>query len=391
MSALCSRAACWSSGSPRSGDRPTCARAWLTSCSIRSSPCGSCWIVRSAGNWSFRNASSPGLDAGSLSRMRLASAVLGGASSRPTAPCTGPVWASTWPPMIESATVCLIPWIGSTIATASTSVIRPAATPAAGSPSATISVSGGSVRTRVPSQATPRPTNAWTAACTTTSTSRKLPNPATPWLTPSRAYTKPPIGPNATNAAASRTPWATTSAAPASSTGSTKLKCTGEEYRLQVTSRRERLAAARLYAITPEADPEAVERLVGAWLRGGADVVQLRQKRVPRGQLLALAERCAAACAAAGALFVVNDHVDVATLSGADGVHVGPDDLTVAAARRAAGADLLVGASASTPDAGREAERDGADYLGTGPAYATPLKTEKRVIGPAGRAAVAAR
>jgi thiamine-phosphate pyrophosphorylase len=159
---------------------------------------------------------------------------------------------------------------------------------------------------------------------------------------------------------------------------------------LQVTSRRERLAAARLYAITPEADPEALERLVGAWLRGGADVVQLRQKRLPRGQLLTLAERCAAACAAAGALFVVNDHVDVATLSGADGVHVGPDDLTVAAARRAAGADLLVGASASTPDAGREAERDGADYLGAGPAYATPLKTEKRVIGPAGVAAVAA-
>src|SRR5205814_4931351 len=92
----------------------------------------------------------------------------------------------------------------------------------------------------------------------------------------------------------------------------------------------------------------------------------------------------------AGALLIVNDHLDVALLSGADGVHVGPDDLTVAAARAVAGPDLLVGASASSPDAGREAERDGADYLGSGPAYPTPLKTEKRVIGPAGVAAVSA-
>jgi thiamine-phosphate pyrophosphorylase len=159
---------------------------------------------------------------------------------------------------------------------------------------------------------------------------------------------------------------------------------------LEVTARHGRLAAARLYGITPEADPAAVEGVVAAWLRGGVDVVQLRQKRLARGVLLELATALAAACDAAGALFVVNDHVDVALLSGADGVHVGPDDLSVTAARRAAGPDLLVGASASTPEAGREAERDGADYLGTGPAYPTPLKTEKRVIGPAGVAAVAA-
>jgi thiamine-phosphate pyrophosphorylase len=158
---------------------------------------------------------------------------------------------------------------------------------------------------------------------------------------------------------------------------------------MEVTARHDRLTAARLYAITPEAEPAAVERVVTAWLRGGVDVVQLRQKRLARGPLLELASALAVACAGAGALFVVNDHVDVALLSGADGVHVGPDDLTVAAARRAAGPGLLVGASASTADAGLEAEREGADYLGTGPAYPTPLKTEKRVIGPAGVAAVA--
>lgn len=159
---------------------------------------------------------------------------------------------------------------------------------------------------------------------------------------------------------------------------------------MESTARHDRLTVARLYGITPEADPAAVERVVAAWLRGGVDVVQLRQKRLARGTLLELATALARACAAAGALFVVNDHVDVAVLSGADGVHVGPDDLTVAAARRAAGPGLLVGASASTPDAGRGAEREGADYLGSGPAYETPLKAEKRVIGPAGVAAVAA-
>jgi thiamine-phosphate pyrophosphorylase len=159
------------------------------------------------------------------------------------------------------------------------------------------------------------------------------------------------------------------------------------------TARRRRLTllgAARLYAITPEGEPGPTERLVAAWLRGGVDVVQLRQKRLTRGRLLDLACSLAGACTHAGALFVVNDHVDVALLSGADGVHVGPDDLTVAAARHVAGADLILGASASSPEAGRDAERDGADYLGSGPAYETPLKTEKRVIGPAGVAGVAA-
>jgi thiamine-phosphate pyrophosphorylase len=100
--------------------------------------------------------------------------------------------------------------------------------------------------------------------------------------------------------------------------------------------------------------------------------------------------RLAELCRAGGALFVVNDHVDIALSSAADAVHLGPDDLSVAGARRAAGLRLLIGASASTPGAAVRAEAAGADYLGSGPAYATPLKTEKRVIGPAGVAAVAA-
>jgi thiamine-phosphate pyrophosphorylase len=105
--------------------------------------------------------------------------------------------------------------------------------------------------------------------------------------------------------------------------------------------------------------------------------------------VLELAAQLARACHEAGALFVVNDHVDIALLSGADGVHLGPADLSVAGARRAAGPGLLIGASASSPAAALRAEADGADYLGSGPAYPTPLKTEKQVIGPRGVAAVA--
>ena len=89
-------------------------------------------------------------------------------------------------------------------------------------------------------------------------------------------------------------------------------------------------------------------------------------------------------------IFVVNDHVDIALVSKADGVHLGPDDLTIAAARRVAGDRLLIGASASSPEAARAAIAGGAGYLGSGPAFPTPIKTEKKVIGPEGIAAISA-
>jgi thiamine-phosphate pyrophosphorylase len=89
-------------------------------------------------------------------------------------------------------------------------------------------------------------------------------------------------------------------------------------------------------------------------------------------------------------VFIVNDHVDIAILSSADGVHLGPDDLSIGAARRVAADRLLIGASASSPDAALAAIAEGADYLGSGPAFATPIKTEKQVIGPNGVAAIEA-
>jgi len=150
------------------------------------------------------------------------------------------------------------------------------------------------------------------------------------------------------------------------------------------------LLAAHLYVITPDAAADRVVDLAAAAVRGGADVVQLRHKGLARGELLALARRVREITRRAGTIFVVNDHVDIALLSEADGVHLGPDDLTIASARRVAGDRLLIGASASSPEAARAAIADGADYLGSGPAFATPIKTEKKVIGPEGVAAIAA-
>jgi thiamine-phosphate pyrophosphorylase len=124
-------------------------------------------------------------------------------------------------------------------------------------------------------------------------------------------------------------------------------------------------------------------------VRGGAEVLQLRHKNLPRGELLALARSLRQITSASGALFIVNDHVDIALLSEADGVHLGPDDLSIASARRIAGDRLLIGASASSPEAAQAAIAEGADYLGSGPAFATPIKTEKQVIGPKGVAAIA--
>ena len=145
-----------------------------------------------------------------------------------------------------------------------------------------------------------------------------------------------------------------------------------------------RLVSAHLYVITPDAEPDRVLAIAAAAVRGGADIVQLRHKTLPRGELLDVARAMRAVLG--DALFVVDDHVDIALLAGADGVHLGPDDLSPGSARKVAGDRLLIGVSASTPgDVAPEA-----DYVGCGPAFATPIKAHKRVIGPAAVAALAA-
>jgi thiamine-phosphate pyrophosphorylase len=151
-----------------------------------------------------------------------------------------------------------------------------------------------------------------------------------------------------------------------------------------------RIQAARLYVITPDRDPDWLLGYASAVLRGGAEVIQLRHKTLPRGQLLELARRMRDVTSAAGALLIVNDHVDIARLAGAAGVHLGPDDLSLEAARRIGGDRLLIGASASSLAAAKAAVASGADYIGSGATFPTPLKPDKGVIGPAGVAAIVA-
>jgi len=113
-----------------------------------------------------------------------------------------------------------------------------------------------------------------------------------------------------------------------------------------------------------------------AALRGGATVLQLRDKEASTRDLLAAAETLAALAHARGARFVMNDHADIAAAVGGAGVHLGPDDLAVAAARALLGPEALIGFSAGTPAEARDAARAGADYLGTGAVYGTSSKAD---------------
>ncbi len=128
-----------------------------------------------------------------------------------------------------------------------------------------------------------------------------------------------------------------------------------------------------------------------AAIAGGATAVQLRDKQASAGDLYRDALAMAELCRAAGVLFIVNDRVDVALAAGADGVHLGTDDLPVAEARRLMGPGRIIGFSAATPEEARQARADGADYLGAGPVFVTGTKADAGVpIGPSGLAAVCA-
>ena len=134
----------------------------------------------------------------------------------------------------------------------------------------------------------------------------------------------------------------------------------------------------RLIVITDRvlAGPRDVAQVVGATLRAGAPAVQLREKTLPPRDILPLAQRLRADTAAAGSLFFVNDRVDLALAVGADGVHLGPGDLPVSAARRIAPPGFLIGYSADDEDTARAAVADGADYIGCGTVFPTHTKLD---------------
>lgn len=114
--------------------------------------------------------------------------------------------------------------------------------------------------------------------------------------------------------------------------------------------------------------------IVDAALAGGVDAIQVREKHRSTREQLAVARDLREPTREAGVPLLVNDRVDVAIAAGADGVHLGDDDLPVPAAREQLGADAIVGRSVSTVEAAREAEAAGADYLGVGAVFRTDSK-----------------
>lgn len=142
---------------------------------------------------------------------------------------------------------------------------------------------------------------------------------------------------------------------------------------------REAIRHARLLLVT-DSRPDLPGRVAAA-VRGGVDVVQLRDKRATRDELLPLAEELREVCARGGALFTVNDDPELARLSGAAGVHLGQKDLSLAEAREVLGSEAVIGLSAGSVEEALRAVEAGADYLGVGTVFATPTKSDTEVAG----------
>lgn len=142
--------------------------------------------------------------------------------------------------------------------------------------------------------------------------------------------------------------------------------------------------ALKLYAVTDNAwlGERTLAECVEAALAGGATFVQLRDKHADDATLRAEAAELLALCRAAGVPFVVNDDVECALAVGADGVHVGQDDMACERARALLGPGAIVGVSTQTVEQARAAEAAGADYLGVGGVTGTATKPEAGVLTP---------
>ena len=139
-----------------------------------------------------------------------------------------------------------------------------------------------------------------------------------------------------------------------------------------------RRGLAPLYAIL---DVDAVTAHVwapvdvcAAWLDAGVRLIQLRAKSLPSGAFLRVADACAGLCRGAGARLIINDRADIAVMCGADGVHVGQDDLCVADVRRVVGPAAIVGLSTPTDSQLAEAVSEAVSYVAIGPVFGTRTK-----------------
>ena len=140
---------------------------------------------------------------------------------------------------------------------------------------------------------------------------------------------------------------------------------------------------SRLYGIVDlgYVHPEEVESTTAALLSGGIRILQLRAKGVDTATVEHLARRMQPLCREAGAVFVLNDSLDMAARIGADAVHVGQDAGPLAAVRAIVGEDMLIGRSTHSPEQALAAVAEGADYIGFGPLFPTGTKPGRPSIG----------
>jgi thiamine-phosphate pyrophosphorylase len=127
--------------------------------------------------------------------------------------------------------------------------------------------------------------------------------------------------------------------------------------------------------------PSDAERVTTALIEGGVDLIQLRAKKSSVAAIVDLAARIHKLTAPGGVPLIVNDHADVATKVAVEGVHVGQDDDSITVARNKAGREIIVGKSTHSLEQARVAQKEGADYIGFGPIFATPTKPDYKPIG----------
>lgn len=138
----------------------------------------------------------------------------------------------------------------------------------------------------------------------------------------------------------------------------------------------------RLYAVTDRRwlNGRTLADAVGSAIRGGVTCVQLREKSLDGGDLLNEAKQVLAVCRKYGVPLIINDDPQIALACGADGVHVGQQDMSPRILRAMLGPEKIVGVSAATVDEAVQAAKDGADYLGCGAVFATGTKTNTRPV-----------
>jgi thiamine-phosphate pyrophosphorylase len=145
--------------------------------------------------------------------------------------------------------------------------------------------------------------------------------------------------------------------------------------------RRERLRTARLYFVCDARPQTDLERLLRAALTGGADIVQLREKELGRGEIERAAETFRRVADTFSALFVLNDDPELARACDADGVHVGQDDIGAEQARELLGPDAIVGLSTHSEEQIAASEGRPVDYISVGPVWETPTKEGRPGVG----------